>query len=112
MPADTYVLREGDPADALWVIADGEVTVSVAGEFVRTMGARSYFGEIGLLRGTPRTATIRTTEACVLWRVSGEDFLDAVQANMASASLLGTAFMRLSRTHPHLAADEGVSAAS
>jgi hypothetical protein len=112
IPADTDVVREGDPADALWIIAGGEVSVTVDGSFVRTMGPRSYFGEIGLLRGIPRTATVRTNEPCVLWRVAGEDFLDAVQANMASASLLGTAFMRLSRTHPHLATDEGLSAAS
>lgn len=106
MPAGTDVVREGDPADALWIIADGEVSVTVDGTFVRTMGVRSYFGEIGLLRGIPRTATVRTNEPCVLWKVSGEDFLDAVQANTASASLLGTAFNRLSRTHPHLAAQQ------
>jgi CRP-like cAMP-binding protein len=103
LPADTDVVREGEPADALWIIADGEVAVTVNGEFVRTMGPRSYFGEIGLLRGIPRTATVRTTEPSVLWRLSGEDFLEAVQANSASTSLLGVAFSRLSRTHPRLA---------
>jgi CRP-like cAMP-binding protein/predicted MFS family arabinose efflux permease len=108
----TDVVREGDPADALWIISNGEVSVTVDGTFVRTMGPRSYFGEIGLLRGIPRTATVRTTEPCVLWKLSGEDFLDAVQANTASASLLGTAFARLSRTHPHLAVDDTLSEAS
>ncbi|MEY2453705.1 MAG: hypothetical protein QOD92_3279 [Acidimicrobiaceae bacterium] len=102
LPAGTDVVREGEPADALWIIADGEVAVTVNGEFVRTMGPRSYFGEIGLLRGIPRTATVRTTEPSVLWRLSGEDFLEAVQANSASTSLLGVAFSRLSRTHPRL----------
>jgi MFS family permease len=104
-PDATDVVREGEAADALWIIAQGEVTVTVDGEFVRTMGPRSYFGEIGLLHGIPRTATVRTTEPCVLWRLSGEDFLDAVQANSASTSLLGVAFSRLSRTHPRLAAE-------
>jgi MFS family permease len=112
MPADTDVVREGEPADALWIIADGEVVVTVNGEFVRTMGPRSYFGEIGLLRGIPRTATVRTTEPSVLWRLSGEDFLEAVQANSASTSLLGVAFSRLSRTHPRLAADPPTDSAA
>ncbi|MEY2452317.1 MAG: hypothetical protein QOD92_1891 [Acidimicrobiaceae bacterium] len=112
-PEGTDVVREGEPADALWIIAGGEVTVTVDGQFVRTMGPRSYFGEIGLLHGIPRTATVRTVEPCVLWRLSGEDFLDAVQANAASTSLLGVAFSRLSRTHPRLAdAPPDVSAAS
>ncbi|MEY2403023.1 MAG: hypothetical protein QOD38_574 [Acidimicrobiaceae bacterium] len=112
---ETDVVREGDAADALWIVAGGEVTVTVDGQFVRTMGPRSYFGEIGLLRGIPRTATVRTTEPSVLWRLSGEDFLEAVQANSASTSLLGVAFSRLSRTHPRLAAEstvQGTSAAS
>ncbi|MEY2424129.1 MAG: hypothetical protein QOI95_4196 [Acidimicrobiaceae bacterium] len=105
IPDATDVVREGEAADALWIIVDGEVTVTVDGQFVRTMGPRSYFGEIGLLRGIPRTATVRTAEPTVLWRLSGEDFLAAVQENSASASLQGVAFARLSRTHPRLAAE-------
>jgi MFS family permease len=105
MPDGTDVVREGEPADALWIIVGGEVTVTVDGEFVRTMGPRSYFGEIGLLRGIPRTATVRTTEPCVLWRLSAEAFLDAVQTHSASTSLLGVASSRLGRTHPPLAVE-------
>ena len=103
VPAGSFVVREGEPADALWVIVDGEVSVSVGGGFVRTMGPRSYFGEIGLLRGIPRTATVRTNEATTLWRISGEDFLDAVHTNAASASLNTVMSSRLARTHPRLA---------
>ncbi|MGH9276245.1 MAG: MFS transporter [Acidimicrobiales bacterium] len=99
------VVREGEPADALWIIVEGEVTVTVGGAFVRTMAPRTYFGEIGLLRGIPRTATVRTTQPSVLWRLSGEEFLEAVQTGSASISLRGVALIRLARTHPTLAAD-------
>jgi predicted MFS family arabinose efflux permease len=105
MPADCIVIREGDPPDALWIIVDGEVEVTIGGDFVRTMGPRSYFGEIGLLREIPRTATIRTVEPCVLWKLSGEDFLDALQMSTPSASLLDVSTRRLARTHPQLVAD-------
>lgn len=105
VPSGTNVVAEGEPADALWVLVEGDVTVTVHGVFVRTMGPRSYFGEIGLLKGIPRTATVRTTEDCVLWRLAGEDFLEAVQTQSASASLLGVASSRLARTHPRLAAE-------
>ena len=69
------------------------------------MGPRTYFGEIGLLRGIPRTATVRTTQPTVLWRVAGDEFLDAIQSSSASISLRGVALIRLARTHPTLAAD-------
>jgi MFS family permease len=105
LPAGSDVVREGEPADALWIIDDGEVTVTVDGAFVRTMHPGQYFGEIGLLRGIPRTATVRTTQPTVLWRVAGDEFLDAVQNSSASISLRGVALIRLARTHPTLAAD-------
>lgn len=105
-PAGTDVVREGEPADALWILIEGEVVVTVDGSFVRTMGQRTYFGEIGLLRGIPRTATVRTAQPSVLWRVSGEEFLAAVETDSASISLRGVAVIRLARTHPHLAVSQ------
>jgi CRP-like cAMP-binding protein len=105
LPADSVVIREGDPPDALWIVVDGEVDVTIGGNFVRTMGPRSYFGEIGLLRGIPRTATIRTIEPSVLWKLSGEDFLEALQTSTPSASLLDVSTRRLARTHPQLVVD-------
>ena len=105
LPGGSDVVREGEPADALWIIVDGEVTVTVDGAYVRTMGPQTYFGEIGLLRGIPRTATVRTAQPSVLWRLAGDEFLDAVQNANASISLRGVALIRLARTHPTLAAD-------
>jgi MFS family permease len=105
LPADSVVIREGDPPDALWIVVDGEVDVTIGGNFVRTMGPRSYFGEIGLLRGIPRTATIRTVEPSILWKLSGEDFLEALQTSTPSASLLDVSTRRLARTHPQLVVD-------
>ena len=71
---------------------------------LRTMGPRSLFGEIGVLRGIPRTATVRALEPCVLWRIDGEAFAAAVETAPVSASLLSLAGARLARTHPTLAA--------
>jgi predicted MFS family arabinose efflux permease len=109
MPAGRVVIREGDPADALYVLVDGEVEVSARGEgsrmrHLRTMGPRSYFGEIGLLRGVPRTATVRTTEPTTLWRIGADDFRAAMESGSVSASLLSVASARLARSHPRLAA--------
>ncbi|MDX6218467.1 MAG: hypothetical protein QOJ48_148, partial [Frankiales bacterium] len=108
LPADSFVMREGEPADALWVLVTGEVAVSAVGEGarshrLRTMGPRSYMGEIGLLRNLPRTATIKTLEPCQLWRIPGEDFLAAVEAGSISSSMQTGMSSRLARSHPRLA---------
>lgn len=107
--AGAYVVREGEPADAFYVLVDGEVDVTARGEakreqHLRTMGPRSYFGEIGLLRGVPRTATVRATEPTTLWRISGDDFRAALETGSASTSMLQVASSRLARSHPRLAA--------
>ena len=108
VPADYVVIHEGDEADALWVLARGEVSVDARGEAgrsrrLRTMSTGTYFGEIGLLRRVPRTATVRTLEPSELLRIEGADFLDAVQSAGVSNSLLTQSSARLARTHPRLA---------
>jgi MFS family permease len=105
VPAGTAVIREGDPADALYVLVSGRVEVSARGEgaaeeFIRTMEAGSYFGEIGLLERIPRTATVTAAEDCTLWRIEGQEFLDALTSAPAAASFIEGARMRLARTHP------------
>jgi MFS family permease len=109
LPAGATVLREGDPADALYVIVDGEVSASARGEgeteqFLRTVGPGGYVGEIGLLTAGPRTATVTALSPLTTWRLPGEDFLEALQESRASASLMQTSGTRLARTHPQLAA--------
>lgn len=56
--AGTVVLREGDPADDLFVIASGTVRALAGGEELRQLGPGDHFGEIGVLEHLPRTATV------------------------------------------------------
>jgi len=67
------------------------------------MTGPAYFGEIGLLRGLPRTATVRTTTACDLLRVDAEDFFAALQGAAVSGSMLAQSAARFARSHPRLA---------
>ena len=102
--AGAVVFSEGDPPVDLYVIQSGTVSVTMSdrGE-IRQLGAGDWFGEIGLLRGVPRTASISAVEPAELLVIPGRVFLDAVNASEALPDpLAATLSHRLSRTHPHL----------
>lgn len=105
-PAGEVIIREGDPAEALFVLAEGTVEVSARGEsgqaerVIRTMQAPSYFGEIGVLEKIPRTATVTALTPCQCDRIDAETVLEALTAAPPSASLIESARSRLAVTHP------------
>ncbi len=77
-PAGTVILRKGDESDRFLVIESGMVEVSDGEQVLRTEGPGDYFGEIGLLRDVPRTATITAITDTELFVLSRADFLGAV----------------------------------
>ncbi len=65
--AGTTIIRQGDTADAFFVVARGRVEVVVQRgpssheHVLQELAAGEWFGEAGILQGTPRTATVRVT---------------------------------------------------
>ena len=59
------------------------------------MTAPGYVGELGLLHGIPRTATVRTRQESTLLRIDGQEFLSALETSRPSASLLSVAGTRM-----------------
>jgi CRP-like cAMP-binding protein len=57
----TVIAREGEPGIGLFVIADGTAEVTIGGSKKATLGPGDFFGEIALLDGGPRTATVTAT---------------------------------------------------
>jgi CRP-like cAMP-binding protein len=55
------VTAEGQSGVGFFVIEDGNATVSLKGEIVRTLDPGDYFGEIALIDEGPRSATIVAT---------------------------------------------------
>jgi CRP-like cAMP-binding protein len=98
---ETVVIRQGDEPDDLFVVRDGTLVVTVTGStgeyrHLADLGPGDFFGEIGLLRGVPRTATVRTTSACSVLRIPGEEFIRAVtEGAVRSRTLTRTAQSRL-----------------
>lgn len=112
------IVREGDRAEALFVLADGSVHVSARGETggperaIRTMAAPSVFGEIGLLEEIPRTATVTAAGPCRCWQIDGTAFLDALTTSTLSGSLLAGVRTRLAVTHPSRRPAEAATSAA
>lgn len=80
--AGATIFRTGDPSLAVYVIADGEVAITVdnnaAGdERVARLGAGELFGESGVLEGRTRAATARAVTATTLLVTEAETFFHA-----------------------------------
>ena len=110
MPASQFEIREGDGADALWILAAGELSVQASGDGpeprqLPPVTAPGYVGELGLLHGIPRTASVRTRLPSTLLRIGGQDFLSALQVSQPSPALLSVAGTRMARTPRNQAHD-------
>ncbi len=95
----TVVIRQGDPADRFYVILAGAFdvdraeTADTAPVRLRTMGPDEVFGEIGLLTGSARTATVTATSDGRLLALDAPVFLELV----ASAAEVGPRLLAIHR---------------
>jgi len=78
LPAGAVLIREGDPGDAYYAIAAGELDVARDGRFLRRCGRGDGVGEIALLHAIPRTATVTARTAATVYELSRDPFLTAV----------------------------------
>ena len=86
------VVRQGDRADRFYLIDSGTLRVTQerdgAGVTLRELGPGSLFGEIGLLRNVPRTATVTATTPGVLYALDAEAFAALVGSGPGLSSRL------------------------
>ena len=73
VPARAVIARRGQPGDCMYFIVQGEVEAMVQPQS-HIMGPGDFFGEIALLTGGPRTATIMTLTQCRLLVLDIADF--------------------------------------
>jgi CRP-like cAMP-binding protein len=58
LPAGRVVCEEGQPGHEFFVVVDGQATVTIGGDQVNAIGPGGFFGEMALLDGGPRVATV------------------------------------------------------
>ena len=74
------IMREGDAGTSMFVIASGRADVTIAGGLVRSLGPGDFVGEMSLLTGERRAATVVASEPCRLMEMTTEAFRGFVVA--------------------------------
>jgi MFS family permease len=85
-PAGEEIVHQGDPGDHFYLIKKGTLEVYVDGLKVQSLGPSESFGEIALLRGVPRTATVKAQSDAELYALERRAFLGAVTGFAPSLS--------------------------
>jgi CRP/FNR family cyclic AMP-dependent transcriptional regulator len=89
--AGQALCHQGDPADAAYLIIEGEADIILEGPagpiIVATLGANDIVGEMGILGDVPRNATVRAKNRLVVLRIAKDSFMRMVREfpNMAVA---------------------------
>jgi putative ABC transport system ATP-binding protein len=79
--AGETIIREGEPGEEFFLISDGEVDVIRAEHEVARLGRGDFFGEVALISGEPRNATICATEPLDTFVLGKADFQSALDAS-------------------------------
>ncbi len=110
--AGQIVCQENDPGDSFYIILAGSVEVfsQRAEKYIATIHAGEFFGEMSLLLGTPRSATVRTLEDSILFVVSHNDLQQLLIAHQELADEIAKKLAERQQSLRKLGLlDEGVS---
>lgn len=81
VPAGQAVFYEGDPGDRYYIVREGRAQVAMGGADIRQLARGDGFGDLALLLGRPRTATVTAISDLVLAGLAREDFLRLVRSS-------------------------------
>jgi CRP-like cAMP-binding protein len=73
--AGDTVFTEGDKGDAMYVVRSGELSIEKNGKLMETVGPGGVFGEMALIDGSPRVATVRAKTDCEVAPINEKTFL-------------------------------------
>jgi CRP/FNR family cyclic AMP-dependent transcriptional regulator len=69
------IFERGQPAECMYVVADGEVEISLEGRSMDVLGREGIFGEMALITNEPRSATATARSDCRLVEIPEKHFL-------------------------------------
>ena len=87
-PAGKALAKEGLGALAFHVVLDGSAEVSRGGQPLRTLGPGDYFGEISMIDGKPRSATVTAASELTTFAIPHTDFARLIERDTELSSAL------------------------
>jgi len=98
------IVREGEIGDTFYVVLHGQAKVTVKGRTIHRAVPGDHFGEISLLDGGPRTATVSSETPMRLLSISRKSFLRAIEKDpQISFAMMGTMARMIRRVDRSLA---------
>lgn len=96
---DEPVIRQGEPGKSLYIVRSGRVQIQARDHdghlfFTKDLGKGDFFGEISLLTGEPRSATVLALEESELMRLDKEAFRKIFEDNPKADELISTVLAR------------------
>lgn len=96
---DVLIVKAGETGDSLFLIGAGSVQVTVSGNPIAVLGQGDFFGEIAVLEGRMRSASVTAREPCTVLEIAGETCRQLFTAHPEiEARVRATASMRLSQS--------------
>jgi len=94
--AGDTISKEGQSGVGFFIIEDGEASVTVGGDELRTLGSGDYFGEVALIDDGARTATITAKTELKTYGITSWEFRPLIEQNAELAwKMLQTLAKRL-----------------
>jgi putative ABC transport system ATP-binding protein len=81
--AGETIIREGEPGEEFFLVSEGEVEVDRADREVARLGPGDFFGEVALISGEPRNATVKAVDGVDTYVLGKEDFQTALATSQS-----------------------------
>ena len=92
----SVLTRQGEPGREFMIIASGTAAVDIDGETVAHLGPGDFLGELAVISGTPRSATVTATAPMVLEVLNRREFMALLEESTTlSRKILVGAVKRL-----------------
>lgn len=100
VPAGGLILVEGDPSNDAYVLLQGALAVETRRTHLAYLTAGDHFGEVGVLTGRARSATVEAIEASQVLRIDGTRFRATFRRSGSFRAAVEDEFARRSVTVP------------
>jgi CRP-like cAMP-binding protein len=85
-PAGAKIITEAEYGEHMFIIVDGSVEIEIGGTHLKNLSSMDFFGEMSMLDGGARSASVVALSDCLLLRIGKDDF-EQLLSTYSSAAL-------------------------